>query len=42
MLKEGIVGVKVQGLKEVRDRGSRFKGRLRVGGSCEAYCRGVR
>ena len=27
VLEEGIVGVEVQGLKEVKDRGSRFKGR---------------
>ena len=27
VLEEGIIGVEVQGLKEVKDRGSRFKGR---------------
>ena len=33
VLEEGVIGVKVRGLKEVKDRGSRFKGRSRVGGS---------
>ena len=39
VLKEGIVGVGVQGSKEVKDRGSRFKSRLWVGGSIQVCIR---
>ena len=39
VLKEGIVGVGVQGSKGVKDRGSRFEGRLRVGGSVQVCIR---
>ena len=39
VLEEGVVGVEVRGLKEVKDRGSRFEGRLRVGGSVQVCIR---
>ena len=39
VLKEGVVRVEVQGSKGVKDRGSRFEGRLRVGGSVQVCIR---
>ena len=39
VLEEGVVRVEVRGSKEVKDRGSRFKGRLRVGGSVQVCIR---